>query len=98
MFVFASANMLQRYMHRRERYFAMLNDNRVVRPFEWGIEFIDVNANGADPRQFFRESSRATVASSEDYFALPQLTGDVEFELTDRNERHLKWQSALEST
>ena len=32
--------MLKWYMHRRERYFAMLGDNRVVRPFELGTEFI----------------------------------------------------------
>ena len=37
-------------MHKRERYFAMLNDNRVIRPFEWGTEFITDHPNGDDPR------------------------------------------------
>jgi pimeloyl-ACP methyl ester carboxylesterase len=32
--------MLKSYMHKRERHFAMLNDNRIVRPFEWGPEYI----------------------------------------------------------
>ena len=33
-------------MHRRERHFAFLNDNRIVHPFGWGVEFIKENANG----------------------------------------------------
>ena len=28
-------------MHSRERYYAFLNDNRIVHPFGWGVEFID---------------------------------------------------------
>ncbi|MCC6327522.1 MAG: hypothetical protein IT174_03325 [Acidobacteria bacterium] len=32
--------MLKRYMHKRERHFALLNDNRTVQPFEWGTEFV----------------------------------------------------------
>src|SRR5262249_31728198 len=89
--------MLKRYMHKRERYFAMLNDNRVVRPFEWGAEFIGENANGSDPRHLFEEFSRKAVASSSDYFALPDLSGDVEHELTDRKERRLQWKSPVAS-
>ena len=27
-------------MHNRERHFAMLEDNRIVRPFEWGLDWI----------------------------------------------------------
>ena len=62
--------MLKRYMHNRERYFAMLNDNRVVRPFEWGTEFIDENANGDDPRRIFREYSKKVLANSDEFFLL----------------------------
>jgi hypothetical protein len=89
--------MLKRYMHKRERYFAMLNDNRVVRPFEWGIEFVSNKNNGADPRRVFEEFSRATVAASEEYFALPEIPSDIEHELTDRNERRLQWKSPIAS-
>ena len=32
--------MLKRYMHNRERHLAMLDDNRMVQPFDWGTEFI----------------------------------------------------------
>jgi pimeloyl-ACP methyl ester carboxylesterase len=63
--------MLKRYMHKRERYFAMLNDNRVVRPFEWGTEFIGHEADAADPHELFKEFSRETLENSDDYFSIP---------------------------
>ena len=65
--------MLKRYMHKRERHFAMLDDDRVVHPFDWGVEFINDNANGTDPREFFREYSRNTLANSEDFFFSPEI-------------------------
>ena len=65
--------MLKRYMHKRERYFAMLNDNRVVRPFEWGTEFITDRPNGDDPRKLFSEYSKRMVANSDEFFFSPQV-------------------------
>lgn len=72
--------MLKRWMHRRERYFAMLNDNRVVRPFEWGTEFIAGNPNGADPLGLFRRHAAETLENSDEYFHLPEIK---DFEVTD---------------
>jgi hypothetical protein len=66
--------MLKRYMHNRERHHAMLDDNRVVREFEWGTEYITDHANGDDPRKLFREYSRNTVANSEDFFFSPEIS------------------------
>lgn len=63
--------MLKRYMHKRERHFAMLNDNRVVRPFEWGTEFIDEFVEGGEPAAMFREHTRHVLADSDKYFAAP---------------------------
>src|SRR5688500_17562691 len=63
--------MLKRYMHKRERYFAMLNDNRVVRPFEWGTEFIGHEADAADPHELFKQFSRNAIETSDQYFAIP---------------------------
>ena len=60
-------------MHKRERYFAMLNDNRIVRPFEWGTEFITENPNGDDPKKLFAEYSKKTVANSDEFFFSPQI-------------------------
>ncbi len=63
--------MLKRYMHKRERHFAMLNDNRVVRPFEWGTEFIEEFVEGGEPAAMFREHTRHVLADSDKYFAAP---------------------------
>jgi hypothetical protein len=63
--------MLKRYMHRRERHLAMLNDNRVVRPFEWGTEFIGHEPDAANAHELFVEFSRETIGSSDEYFAIP---------------------------
>ena len=63
--------MLKRYMHKRERYFAMLNDNRVVRPFEWGTEFIGHERDADDPHELFAEFSRKTIENSEEFFSSP---------------------------
>ncbi len=70
--------MLKRYMHGRERHFAMLNDDRVVHPFEWGTEYITDRANGDDPRKLFAEYSKNTVANSDDFFFSPK---NLEFKL-----------------
>ena len=66
--------MLKRYMHKRERYFAMLNDNRIVRPFEWGTEYITDHPNGDDPRKLFSKYSKRMVANSDEFFFSPQIT------------------------
>lgn len=62
-------------MHNRERYFAMLNDNRVVREFDWGTEFIgECDPNGHDPHRLFSEFARRTVERSDEYFSIPEIS------------------------
>ena len=63
--------MLKRYMHKRERHLAMLNDNRTVRPFEWGTEFIGHERDAEDPHELFSRFSRETIENSDEYFAIP---------------------------
>lgn len=68
-------------MRAREIAYTKRDNNRLVRPFEWGLEFISGQANGADPRAVFREHTAHAMAHSEDFYALPQiddwqLTGD----------------------
>src|SRR5260221_1368888 len=65
--------MLKRYMHKRERHLAMLNDDRVVHEFEWGTQFVSDHPNGGDPREFFREYSRNVLANSDDFFFSPDV-------------------------
>ena len=66
--------MLKRYMHKREKHFAMLIDNRIVRPFGWGMEFIKENVNGEDPRTFFRDYSKKVLANSDEFFFAPNVS------------------------
>ena len=78
-------------MRAREIAHTKRDDNRLVRPFAWGVEFIRDHANGADPRAIFREHTAQAMARSEDFYALPeindwQLTGDV-----------LTWTSAVKT-
>ncbi|HEX8370000.1 MAG TPA: hypothetical protein VF604_15745 [Pyrinomonadaceae bacterium] len=83
--------MLKHYMHNRERYFAMLNANRVVRPFEWGTEFITDSANGDDPRRIFREYSKKVLANSDEFFHLPEID---DYRLDGQQ---LTWTSTIET-
>jgi hypothetical protein len=73
--------MLKRYMHNRERYFAMLNDDRVVQPFGWGVEFISDHVNGDDPRKILSNFSERVIATSDEYFAAPE---NIDFRLEKR--------------
>lgn len=84
--------MLKRLMHRRERYYAFLNDNRIVHPFGWGMEFVTENANGKDPHDFFREYAKNTIANSDEFFFSPQIT---DYKLDGKQ---LTWTSAVRTT
>src|SRR3981081_2742921 len=66
-------------------------DNRIVRPFAWGAEFIAEHVNGVDPQVLFSEHTERVMARSEDFYALPavsdyRLAGD-----------RLTWTSAIET-
>jgi dienelactone hydrolase len=78
-------------MRAREIAHTKRDNNRVVRPFEWGLEFIRDHVNGADPRMVFREHTAQAMARSEEFYALPEI-----------NDRHLKgdqltWTSAVKT-
>ena len=83
--------MLKRYMHSRERYFALLDDNRVVQPFDWGTEFITEHPNGGDPHRVFSEYSKQSVANSDQFFFSPEIS-DYRF---DAHSGDLAWTSGL---
>ena len=93
--------MLKRYMHQRERYFAFLNDNRVVHPFGWGVEFVDANANGEDPREFFRRYTKQVAADSDAFFHLPEIS-DYKIQKSKLDAQpatlELSWTSAIKTT
>ena len=66
--------MIKRYMHGRERHFAMLNDNRVVQPFEWGFEYVGGNHDNEEPHHFFSRYAAETVKNSDAFFFSPEVT------------------------
>ena len=92
--------MLKRYMHNRERYFASLGESRVVRPFEWGTEFVKENANGDDPRQVFREYAKQVLADSDEFFCSPEIKDyrvkETNYQLPVTNYQ-ITWTSAVET-
>ena len=47
--------------------------NRLVRPFEWGAEFVAARPNGDDPRRLFAEHTASVLARSEEFYALPPI-------------------------
>lgn len=81
--------MLGRFIRGQERRRATRDTNRVVRPFEWGAEFVIPHPNGDDPRLVFERHTREVMRGSEDFFALPQVR-DYRLE----GER-LSWTSAV---
>ena len=69
-------------MRAREIAHTKRDNNRLVRPFAWGVEFIRDHANGVDPRAIFREHTAQAMGRSDEFYALPeiedwQLNGDL---------------------
>ena len=60
--------MIKPFFHRWERKLASVDNNRVVRPFEWGPEWIGAPADDPDPAARILEWARASVDSSDAFF------------------------------
>jgi dienelactone hydrolase len=76
-------------MHARERRYAARDNNRIVRPFEWGASFVKADANGDDPRRILGEHTRVIARDSETFFNLPPI---ADYQLTNDT---LTWTSAV---
>ena len=76
-------------MHGRERAHHERDNNRIVRPFQWGLEFIADHVNGDDPRHVLREYSQQAMQHSAEFFALPEVS---DYNLAGDQ---LTWTSAL---
>lgn len=71
--------MLSGVFHAWERRLASVSTDRIVRPFEWGVEWVyewadasaDINGGAASPEAALQEWADRMVAKSEDFFALP---------------------------
>ncbi len=78
-------------MHRRERWYHQRDNNRLVRPFDWGLSYIIDHVNGNDPFEVFRRHTARVMSSSDDFYALPEIT---DYQLTDDQ---LTWTSAIDT-
>ncbi len=78
-------------MHSRERWYHARDNNRIVRPFEWGLQFIADHVNGDDPRAVLSRYSDHALQNSEEFYASPNIT---DFEL---NGERLIWTSASDT-
>lgn len=65
--------MLGRLIKAQERRHATRDTNRIVRPFEWGAEFLVEHLNGDDPRLVFERHTADIMRRSEDFYALPHV-------------------------
>src|SRR5690349_6636558 len=81
----------QDYMHRRERWYHDRDANRVVRPFEWGLPYVLDHVNGDDPRHVLAQHSARVMQSSDEFYALPEISDYV----LEGDE--LTWTSAIET-
>jgi hypothetical protein len=61
---------IRRYEHRRWT----TDDNRMVRPFEWGLEHVNGTGAQRDPRLFFAEYASEVIARSEEWYAPGEVT------------------------
>ena len=73
--------MLARLFHSWERRLHAVSKDRVVRPFEWGLDWIEPNGHspGAPPAAILLEWASRAVADSDRFFATPD-TADYAFE------------------
>lgn len=78
-------------MHGRERAHHERDDNRLVRPLDWGLSFISDHINGDDPRHVLHRYSQNALAHSEEFYALPPVS---DFEL---REDQLTWTSSIKT-
>lgn len=79
-------------MHRREHAYYKRDNNRLVRPFDWGLSFVVDHVNGDDPRVVLREHAKRSLRNSDKFYSLPviddyKLSGD-----------QLTWTSAIKTS
>jgi len=67
-----SRDLIERVFHNWERKLAAAAEDRVVRPFEWGLEWIEgIEADDDDVAQRLAEWASQMVAARDAFFALP---------------------------
>jgi hypothetical protein len=94
--------MLERVFHAWERHLAAISKDRVVRPFEWGLDWLPRNGHAPDaaPAQVLAAWVTEVMADTDRFFTPPPID---EYCLTDwpdpaaRGEKLLTFPSALQT-
>jgi hypothetical protein len=63
--------MLTRLFHAWERRLATVDTNRVVRPFDWGLDWLGVEADSAHPLDRVKAFAAEALAESDRFFETP---------------------------
>ncbi len=79
-------------MHYRERKYHARDNNRLVRPFEWGLEFVADHVNGDDPATVLRRHTTAAMSRSDRFYELNPIN---DFTLAGDQ---LTWTSAVHTS
>ena len=67
--------MIARAFHNWERRLASAAEHRVIRPFEWGLDWIDdLEETAGDASERLAAWASRTVANSDAFFALPSCS------------------------
>jgi hypothetical protein len=75
-----------RAFHAWERRLASVDQNRIVRPFAWGLDWVGLDSGAADPAAAFAAYSAGVMTATDRFFTAPRLRdhtlerGCLEFE------------------
>ncbi|MGE5486188.1 MAG: hypothetical protein ACM3ZB_00030, partial [bacterium] len=61
-------NPYARWIDRQENRLASRDNDRVVRPFEWGLEWLGLGTAAPDPARAISEAARGWLADSDAFF------------------------------
>lgn len=60
--------MITRFFERWEQELASVDNNRIVRPFEWGRDWVDADPNHPEPFESLRDWASRSAASSDTFY------------------------------
>jgi len=66
--------MLARFFHDWEHRLASVTKDRVVRPLEWGLDWLPADARTGEPREAVERWAAASVRDDDAFFAVPDTT------------------------
>jgi dienelactone hydrolase len=91
--------MIARVFHAWERRLHAVSHDRLVRPFDWGLDWIDANGHvpGTPPETILLDWAADAVSSSQRFFDLPATTDYVFVSDADGATGDLTFRSAIET-